>query len=45
MFATLDKERLNVERIKSSILVAVRHTMDQLSRLWIYPWAVYEQQT
>jgi len=22
---------------------SLRHEIDQLSRLWLYPWAVYEQ--
>jgi hypothetical protein len=35
--------RLDIEIIKGSSLVAVRHKIDQFSRLWIYPWAVYEQ--
>jgi hypothetical protein len=37
VFATLAKARLNIESIKDSYLVAVRHMIDQLSRLWSYP--------
>jgi len=43
IFAILTKARLNTESIRDSNLVAVRHTIDQLSGLWLYSWAVYEQ--
>jgi hypothetical protein len=43
IFATLAKEKLNTESTKGSSLVAVRHTIEQLSRQWVYPWVVYEQ--
>jgi len=42
VFTTLAKARLSIESIKGSSLVAVRHTISQLYRLWLYPWAVYE---
>jgi hypothetical protein len=43
IFATSAKVRLNIESVKGSSFVVVRHMIDQLSRLWFYPWAVYEQ--
>jgi hypothetical protein len=43
IFASLVKARLNSLSIKGSNLVVVRHRIDQLSRQWIYPWAVCEQ--
>jgi len=38
VFATLAKVGLSTESTKVSNLVAVSHTTDQLSRLWLYPW-------
>jgi hypothetical protein len=37
------KANLNMESIKGPSLAVVRHKIDQLSRLWLYPWAVNEQ--
>jgi hypothetical protein len=36
LFGTLAKARFSTESIKGLILVAVRHTIGQLSRLWLY---------
>jgi len=36
--ASLAKARLNEESINGSSLVVVGHTIDQLSRVWLYPW-------
>jgi len=41
--ATLAKAMLNTEIIEGSNLVEVRHTINQLSRLWLYACAVCEQ--
>jgi hypothetical protein len=29
--------------LKTTNVVGVRHMTDQLSRLWVYPWAAFEQ--
>jgi len=44
ILATLAKAKLDIETIKRSNLVAVKHTVDQLSRQWSYPWAISELQ-
>jgi hypothetical protein len=36
-FVTLAKAKLDTEGIKGLELVAVRHTIGQFSRQWIYP--------
>jgi hypothetical protein len=35
--------RLDIESTKGSSFMAVRHMLEQLSRLWLYPWAGCEQ--
>jgi len=42
IFTTLVKAKLDIESIKGSNFMVVRHTISLLSRLWLYPWAVYE---
>jgi len=42
IIASLAKAKLDTENIEGSNLVAVRHTIDHLSRQWLYPLAVYE---
>jgi hypothetical protein len=44
ILTTLAKARLDIQSMKCSDLVAVRHTIDQVSRQWSYPWVVYELQ-
>jgi hypothetical protein len=42
MFATLATAKLDTESTEGSNFVVVRHTIDQLPILWLYPWTVYE---
>jgi len=37
IFATLAKARLKMGSTKGSDLVAVRHTLDEMSRQWLHP--------
>jgi len=43
IFRALAKAKLDIESTKGSYLVAVRITIYQLSRQWLYPSAVYER--
>jgi len=42
IFATFANAKLDIGSINGSDFVAIRHMIDQLSRLWLYLWALHE---